>query len=180
MRTEWAWSIYKSSPLVNVNFGNDHKNSYCYVIVWRRSTMKYGIWLFIGEYGGYGWLSTIGDWITGYVLRNVAPDCTLRRTHWNCACWISCTTLEMLSENMFEAQACLHMFGWWSRCNLLIDIVLNCSSGNLQHKYIHRLTKHLNYPDIDKWLLKIYGSISPETLCHQLLTSVKLRKIKQR
>jgi len=25
--------------------------------------MKYGIWLFTGKYGGYGWLSTIGDWI---------------------------------------------------------------------------------------------------------------------
>jgi len=48
---------------MNVNYRNDHKNSYCYVIVWRRSTMKYGIWLFTGEHGGYGWLSAIGDWI---------------------------------------------------------------------------------------------------------------------
>jgi len=32
----------------------------------RRNTMKYGIWLFTGEYGGYGWLSMIGDWITDY------------------------------------------------------------------------------------------------------------------
>jgi len=51
---------------MNVNYLNDYKNFYCYVIVWGRSTMNYRIgyfWLFTGEYGGYGWLSTIGDWI---------------------------------------------------------------------------------------------------------------------
>jgi len=67
VRTELAWSVYKSSPLMNVNYRNDHKNSYCYVIVWRRSTMKYGIWLFTGEYGGYGRLSKIGDWISSFI-----------------------------------------------------------------------------------------------------------------
>jgi len=30
--------------------------------------MKYGIWLFTGEYGGYGWLSTIGDRINNVYL----------------------------------------------------------------------------------------------------------------